>query len=255
MGAEGINLPCVKDAGEVRAALDAIHYPPLGHRSACGHTRAGGYNSRRSDFPEHVKRQHERVTLWCALEDPESLARVGEIAALQPGPDVISVGRGDLSAALGLHGQVNHPEVIAAAERVIAQVAQRSGGRTASSTMIERTEDIAPWLARGCRLFTYAADAILLMERRAPRSKIQGRERAPSISANSGSGLRRGPRRGGGRWGHWVAAEARLRRAGSRLLPYIVAAGLALTGLAILIGGFLRRGPAECRRSTLRPSC
>jgi putative tricarboxylic transport membrane protein len=34
---------------------------------------------------------------------------------------------------------------------------------------------------------------------------------------------------------------------GSRLLPYIVAAGLALTGLAILIGAFLRRGPAEAQ--------
>jgi hypothetical protein len=30
--------------------------------------------------------------------------------------------------------------------------------------MIARTEDIAPWFERGCRLFTYAADAILLMD-------------------------------------------------------------------------------------------
>lgn len=164
MGAEGINLPLVKNAAEVRAVLDAIHYAPLGHRSACGHTRAGGYNSRRSDFPEHVRRQHERVTLWCAVEDPESLGNVGEMAALRPGPDVIGVGRGDLSVAMGLPGQVNHPEVIAAAERGIADVKRLSGGQTASSTMIQRTEDFAPWLARGCRLFTYAADAILLME-------------------------------------------------------------------------------------------
>jgi 4-hydroxy-2-oxoheptanedioate aldolase len=171
MGAEGINLPGVKNADEVRAALDAICYAPLGHRSACGHTRAGGYNSRRADFPEHVKRQHERVTLWCAIEDPESLANVGEIAALKPGPDVIGVGRGDLSASMGLHGQVNHPDVIAANERVIAEVQRRSGGQTASSTMIQRTEDFAPWLARGCRLFTYAADAILLME--AARGAVQ----------------------------------------------------------------------------------
>jgi 4-hydroxy-2-oxoheptanedioate aldolase len=164
MGAEGVNLPGVKNADEVRAALDAIYYAPLGHRSACGHTRAGGYNSRRSEFSEHVKRQHERVTLWCAVEDPHSLANVGAIADLRPGPDVIGVGRGDLSAAMGLYGQVNHPDVIAANEQVIAEVQRRSGGQTASSTMIQRTEDIAPWLARGCRLFTYAADAILLME-------------------------------------------------------------------------------------------
>ena len=66
--------------------------------------------------------------------------------------------------ALGLPGQVNHPDVIAAAERAIAEVTRRSGGQTTSSTMIQRHEDFAPWLARGCRLFTYGADAIHLME-------------------------------------------------------------------------------------------
>jgi len=164
LGAEGINLPVVRNAAEVREAVDAIYYPPIGHRSACGHTRAGRYNSRRSDFPEHVRRQHERVSLWVAVEDTEAIRQVGDIAALRPGPDVIGVGRGDLSASLGLYGQLNHPDVIAACERAIADVRTRSGGACASSTMIQRPEDIAPWLARGCRLFTYAADAILLME-------------------------------------------------------------------------------------------
>jgi putative tricarboxylic transport membrane protein len=40
---------------------------------------------------------------------------------------------------------------------------------------------------------------------------------------------------------------------GSRLLPHIVAAGLALTGLATLIGGFVRRGPAEAKAHDLAP--
>ena len=83
---------------------------------------------------------------------------------MRPGADVIGVGRGDLSTALGLAGQVNHPDVIAANEKVIKEVQARSGGQCASSTMIQRTEDIAPWFERGCRLFTFAADAILLMD-------------------------------------------------------------------------------------------
>jgi len=37
--------------------------------------------------------------------------------------------------------------------------------------MIQRSEDIGPWFERGCRLFTYAADAILLMEPRAAPSR------------------------------------------------------------------------------------
>lgn len=164
LGAEGISLPGVTSAADIRAAVDAIYYPPLGHRGACGHTRVGGYNSRRSDFPEHMRRQNERVCLWAVVEDADAIGKVGEIAAVRPGADVIGVGRGDLSTALGLAGHVNHPDVIAANEKVIKEVQGRSGGQCASAVMIARTEDIAPWFERGCRLFTYAADAILLMD-------------------------------------------------------------------------------------------
>jgi 4-hydroxy-2-oxoheptanedioate aldolase len=111
-----------------------------------------------------VRRQNERVCIWAIVEDTDSIRNVGEIAAVRPGADVIGVGRGDLSTAMGLDGQVNHPDVIAANEKVIKEVQTKSGGQCASATMIQRPEDIAPWFERGCRLFTYAADAILLME-------------------------------------------------------------------------------------------
>lgn len=178
LGAEGIALPSVKGAADIRAAIDSLYYAPIGHRSACGHTRVGRYNSRRSDFPEHLKRQHERVVLWVAVEDPESIARIGEIASLDPGADVIGVGRGDLSVSMGLHGQVNHPDVIAAAERVNGEVRTLSKGRTFSSTMIERAEDIEAWYGRGVRLFTYGADAILLMN--AARTAVEAFRASPA---------------------------------------------------------------------------
>ena len=110
-----------------------------------------------------MRRQHERVCLWALVEAPEALARIGDIAAVRPGADVISVGRGDLSAALGLYGQIDHPDVIAAAERAIAEVRSRSNGDCISSAMVHSREDIAFWFEKGCRMFTYAADAILLM--------------------------------------------------------------------------------------------
>jgi 2-keto-3-deoxy-L-rhamnonate aldolase RhmA len=164
LGAEGLSLPGVRDAADVMAAVEAVYYPPVGLRGACGHTRVGGYNSRRSDFPEHVRRQNERVCLWTIVEEPHAILNVGDIAGVQPGADVISVGRGDLSVALGLAGQVDHPDVIAANTKVIADVKAKSRGQCSSAVMIQRTDDIRPWYERGCRLFTYAADAILLME-------------------------------------------------------------------------------------------
>jgi hypothetical protein len=69
------------------------------------------------------------------------------------GQEVIAAGLELLNA----HG-------IAANEKVIKEVQTRSGGQCASSTMIQRTEDIAPWFERGCRLFTFAGAAILLMD-------------------------------------------------------------------------------------------
>jgi 4-hydroxy-2-oxoheptanedioate aldolase len=164
LGAEGISLPGVKSASDIRAAVDAVYYPPIGCRGACGHTRAGGYNSRRSEFAEHVRRQHERVFIWALIEEPDAIANIGEIAAVRPGADVISVGRGDLSTTLGLHGQINHPHVIAAAEQVIGEVKRHSRGECASAIMIHHPDEVSPWLAKGCSMFTYAADAIMLIE-------------------------------------------------------------------------------------------
>jgi 4-hydroxy-2-oxoheptanedioate aldolase len=163
LGAEGISLPGVRNAADVRAAVEAIYYHPIGRRGACGHTRVAGYNSRRADFPDHVRRQHERVLIWALIEDPEAITNVEEIASVRPGADLISVGRGDLSAALGMPGQIDHPTVIEAAQKVMQQVASRSGGECGSSVMVHGPDEIAEWFARGCRMFTYAADAIMLM--------------------------------------------------------------------------------------------
>jgi 2-keto-3-deoxy-L-rhamnonate aldolase RhmA len=126
-----------------------------------------------------MRRQNERVCIWAIVEDPDAIAKVGEIAAVRPGADVIGVGRGDLSTALGLAGQVNHPDVIAANERVIKEVQTKSAGHCASSAMIQRAEDMAPWLERGCRLFTFAADAILLME--AARGAVEAFRKQESV--------------------------------------------------------------------------
>ena len=177
MGAEGINLPCVKDAGGARRArrdpLRAARLPQRlrPHARRALQLPALGF-SRAREAPAGA------VTLWCALGDPESLARVGEIAALEPGPDV-DQGARRLSAALGFHGQVNHPEVIAAAERDRASRAALPGEDLFlhHDRAHRRHRAVArAWLSA----FTYAADAILLMGGGADVvEKVQGAANGP----------------------------------------------------------------------------
>jgi 4-hydroxy-2-oxoheptanedioate aldolase len=162
MGAEGLLIPGVKNAAEVAALASAFYYTPVGRRGACGHTRVGAYNPRRGEFPEHVRKQNDRVFIWALIEDPESIGNATEIAALQPGASVISVGRGDLSVLLGHAGQIDHPEVVATAERIYRDVREASGGNCACAAMIQTLADVRPWYDRGVRLFTYNADAVVL---------------------------------------------------------------------------------------------
>ena len=164
LGAEGISLPGVQGASDIRSAVQAMYYAPLGNRGACGHTRAGGYNSRRADFPEHIRRQNDRVCLWAIVEDAAAVDKIAEIASVRPGADIISIGRGDLSVSLGFPGQIDHPQVVAATERAVQEVQSNSTGQCASAVMIHRADEILPWFRRGCRMFTFAADAILLMD-------------------------------------------------------------------------------------------
>lgn len=164
LGAEGISFPGVQRASDIRVAVEAMYYPPVGNRGACGHTRIGGYNSRRADFPDHVKRQNDRVCIWAIVEDADAVEGVGKIAALAPGADIIGVGRGDLSVKLGVPGQIDHPLVVEATEQAVKQIREHSGARCAPAVMVHRPEEISFWFERGCRVFTYAADAVLLME-------------------------------------------------------------------------------------------
>lgn len=51
--------------------------------------------------------------------------------------------------------------------------------------MIQRLEDIGPWMQRGCRLFTYAADIILLMESARTAVEAFRTERTKRSGANA----------------------------------------------------------------------
>lgn len=164
IGVEGIVVPGVSSSDQIRRIADACFYAPVGHRGSCGHTRVGRYNPDRSQFKDHMKAQNQRVLLWALVENPDALLAIDSLASLEPGPSVIGVGRGDLSVALGYPGQINHPEVVTATERVIAKVAQSSSGRCVSSVMVHSADDIAFWSDRGARMFTYSADAPLLSE-------------------------------------------------------------------------------------------
>ncbi len=105
-GAYGVICPLVNTAEQARLAVSACKYPPDGMRGVAG-TRASAYGK---DLPEYFDSWNEEVLVICQIETAEALRNVREIAAVD-GVDVLFIGPFDLSANLGVFGQVDSDPV------------------------------------------------------------------------------------------------------------------------------------------------
>ncbi len=113
-GAAGIIVPMVKTADEARAALAAMHYPPLGHRGVSLH-RGTDFGTR---FDEYRKWLEEESVCVVQIEHIDAVNNLEEIFSVK-GVDAYFMGPYDLSASMGLTGQLDHPDVKAAMDKVL----------------------------------------------------------------------------------------------------------------------------------------
>jgi 2-keto-3-deoxy-L-rhamnonate aldolase RhmA len=120
-GAPGIVVPQVASVAEVESVVADCRYPPTGRRGfgplvASDYGRLGDGYVAQADGSLFVSVMIERV---------EAVEAIDAIVAI-PGLDSIVLGPYDLSGSLGVLGQVEHPDVVAAMERVIAAAQARS---------------------------------------------------------------------------------------------------------------------------------
>ncbi len=154
IGAAGVIVPQVNSVAEAETAVQCCKYPPEGRRGA-GIARAHGYGR---SFAEYVQSANTDIALIVQIEHITAVEAVAEIAAI-PGIDALLVGPYDLSGSLGLLGQVQAPEVVAAIERVTA-VAQKAGKPL--GIFGTTVEAVRPYQAKGYTLLTVGTDTLLM---------------------------------------------------------------------------------------------
>ena len=121
--AMGIVVPHVDTAAEARRIAAAFRYPPQGTRSWGGPPAVYGYKA-----PSTAEAQaaiNAEILTVVMLESPLAIANADEIAATD-GIDVLFIGTSDLTAELGISGQMGHPKVIAAYQAV-GEACQKHG--------------------------------------------------------------------------------------------------------------------------------
>jgi 2-keto-3-deoxy-L-rhamnonate aldolase RhmA len=115
---------------------------------------------------------NEATLLILMIESPEAVENVDAIAAV-PGFDVLLVGTNDLCIEMGIPGQLEHPEVAAAFERIIA--ACRAHGKHAGLGGVYDPALTRRYLAMGFRFVLTGSDLSLMM--------AAARERAATVRA------------------------------------------------------------------------
>src|SRR6516164_4191825 len=108
-GAQGVIVPHVDNLGEAEAVVRKCRFPVMGLGPALGY--------RAAPLGELNDRLNSDTALIVMLETAEGIDNAAAIAAL-PGIDVLLIGSGDLTTDYGIPGQVDHPRLREAYERV-----------------------------------------------------------------------------------------------------------------------------------------
>ena len=152
-GAHGIMYPRCDSAEEAREVVRWSKFGPLGTRGFDGGNPDMPYCM--MDFAKYVQEANDETWVVIQIEDPVALEHIDEIAAVE-GVDVLMLGPADFSILSGIPGQITHPKIQEALER-IKQAADRHGkawGTVAGSR--QRVEQLlemgALWTTCGCDL-------------------------------------------------------------------------------------------------------
>jgi 2-keto-3-deoxy-L-rhamnonate aldolase RhmA len=143
IGVGGIIVPQVQSAAEVRAVVSACRYAPQGNRGF-GPRRAANYG--RDGGEAWLQTVNQQLFVAVQIENSAALAALEEIAAVD-GLDSIALGPYDLSISLGHAGDMHHPTVVAALERIISVA--RKAGKYVGSGMGAYTQDALAARDRG----------------------------------------------------------------------------------------------------------
>lgn len=123
LDASGIMVPHIMSLEDAKKVVYMTKFHPIGRRPIDGGNADGGFGYVSLD--DYLTQSNERKFVCVQIEDPEPMAELDEIAALD-GIDMLFFGPADFSHGIGAPGQFDHPELLDA-RRKVAQAARRHG--------------------------------------------------------------------------------------------------------------------------------
>lgn len=157
LDAAGLIVPHVMGVEDATAVRDITKFAPLGRRALDGGNADARFN--RVGLLDYLRQANEERFVCHQIEDPEAVAQIEAIAAID-GVDCLFFGPGDFSVALGIPGQLDHPD-IDKVRQVVAEAARREGKIAAT---VCAPDQIGRYVEMGYNLLSVGADVFALAQ-------------------------------------------------------------------------------------------
>lgn len=171
LGATGIIVPSVNTRAEAERAVAIAKFPPEGIRGA-SLCRATDYGR---NFDNYFSRHNSTVKVVVMLEHVSALANVNDILSV-PGIYASFIGPYDLSASMGLPGQIDHNDVVSARQTFL-EASQRHGVLPGLHIVPNKPELVSQAVRDGYRFVALSLDQEFLKD--GIRRMVNGMETDP----------------------------------------------------------------------------
>ncbi len=151
LGADGVMVPRVETAADVRTILDAVKYAPLGRRGVAVAVAHDDYRPRGGDFFE---RRNAETVVIAIVETVRAFDNLEEILSV-PGLDVAWMGHYDLTVSMGIPAQFEHPRFLEAMSKLI-EGCRRHG--IAAGFLPPNPVEATRWIRAGFRALSLGSD-------------------------------------------------------------------------------------------------
>ncbi len=158
IGAEGVQIPQIATKAEAIAAVKAAKFSPEGERGCNPYVRAAQYSA--TDKRAFFADANTETAVIVQVEGKEGMENLQGILTV-PGIDVLFIGPYDLSASLGIPGQVDHPALAAEMQKTM-KLARADG--VAIGFFVDDVETAIKWKRLGVKYVSFAGDVGILYE-------------------------------------------------------------------------------------------
>lgn len=154
-GAAGVIIPRVESATQLSEIVAGCMWPPAGKRGV-GFSRANVFGRR---FEEY-KAEAQQPIIVAQIESKSAVASIGSLLSVK-GLDAVMIGPYDLSASLGVPGDIENAEVRANVGEVV-KACKKAGIPSGIHVVQPDPKKLESEIAAGHRFLAYGTDAVFL---------------------------------------------------------------------------------------------